>query len=132
VAEPKVPLPAKLLVGGIAGMIGTSVIFPLDMVKTRMQNVRRRQARAATRLRRAAPALRCACADAGASVRSSRREGIASVERTHSGARQRSVACGRTRRRGASTLPSAYLRAAAAASAIPPPSPLRHSTARRR
>ena len=42
-------------------MIGTSVIFPLDMVKTRMQNVRCRQACAATRLRRGA-ALRCACA----------------------------------------------------------------------
>lgn len=34
------PLPAKLLVGGLAGMLGTSVIFPLDMVKTRMQNMR--------------------------------------------------------------------------------------------
>jgi len=33
-----VPLPAKLVVGGIAGVIGTSIIFPIDMVKTRLQN----------------------------------------------------------------------------------------------
>lgn len=35
-----VPLPAKLLVGGLAGVLGTSIIFPLDMVKTRMQNMK--------------------------------------------------------------------------------------------
>lgn len=33
-----VPLAAKLVVGGIAGIIGTSIIFPIDMVKTRLQN----------------------------------------------------------------------------------------------
>lgn len=33
-----VPLWAKLMAGGIAGVIGTSIIFPLDMVKTRLQN----------------------------------------------------------------------------------------------
>ncbi len=32
------PLPAKMLAGGIAGVIGTSIIFPIDMVKTRLQN----------------------------------------------------------------------------------------------
>lgn len=36
--EPIVPLQYKLLVGGLAGMLGTSIIFPLDMVKTRLQN----------------------------------------------------------------------------------------------
>uniref|UniRef100_A0A7S1CAX8 Uncharacterized protein n=1 Tax=Bicosoecida sp. CB-2014 TaxID=1486930 RepID=A0A7S1CAX8_9STRA len=34
----KIPLPAKLVVGAIAGIVGTSAAFPLDMVKTRMQS----------------------------------------------------------------------------------------------
>ena len=54
--EPKVPLPAKLVVGGIAGVIGTSVIFPLDMVKTRMQNASAPPPRARARTHA------CACA----------------------------------------------------------------------
>ena len=33
----KLPLPIKLGVGAIAGIIGTSCIFPIDMIKTRMQ-----------------------------------------------------------------------------------------------
>lgn len=37
-SEVIVPLWAKLVAGGIAGVIGTSLIFPLDMVKTRLQN----------------------------------------------------------------------------------------------
>lgn len=37
-ADVVVPLWAKLVAGGVAGVIGTSIIFPLDMVKTRLQN----------------------------------------------------------------------------------------------
>ena len=34
---PKLPLPMKLVVGAVAGAVGTSGIFPIDMVKTRLQ-----------------------------------------------------------------------------------------------
>lgn len=34
----EVPFAAKLIAGGIAGVIGTSIIFPIDLVKTRLQN----------------------------------------------------------------------------------------------
>jgi len=34
----KVPLGAKLVVGGIAGMVGMTSVFPIDLVKTRLQN----------------------------------------------------------------------------------------------
>jgi len=33
----KLPMEQKLLVGAVAGVVGTSAIFPLDMVKTRLQ-----------------------------------------------------------------------------------------------
>jgi solute carrier family 25 aspartate/glutamate transporter 12/13 len=33
----KLPLPIKLGVGAVAGIVGTSCIFPIDMIKTRMQ-----------------------------------------------------------------------------------------------
>jgi len=33
----KLPLPVKLVVGAVAGVVGTTCIFPIDMVKTRLQ-----------------------------------------------------------------------------------------------
>lgn len=33
----KLPLPVKLIVGALAGIVGTSTIFPIDMIKTRLQ-----------------------------------------------------------------------------------------------
>ena len=33
----KLPLPIKLGVGAVAGIVGTSCIFPIDMIKTRLQ-----------------------------------------------------------------------------------------------
>jgi solute carrier family 25 aspartate/glutamate transporter 12/13 len=33
----KLPLPVKLVVGACAGVVGTSCIFPIDMIKTRLQ-----------------------------------------------------------------------------------------------
>jgi hypothetical protein len=72
--EPKVPLPAKLLVGGIAGVIGTSVIFPLDMVKTRMQNVRAQLTQSRLRARMRTRACACAHARLSRSARAGRRK----------------------------------------------------------
>jgi len=36
----KLPLPIKLVVGAVAGVVGTSCIFPIDMVKTRLQDAK--------------------------------------------------------------------------------------------
>lgn len=33
-------LPAKLINGGIAGMVGVTCVFPIDLAKTRLQNQR--------------------------------------------------------------------------------------------
>ena len=34
----KIPMQQKLVVGAIAGVIGTCCIFPIDVAKTRLQN----------------------------------------------------------------------------------------------
>ncbi|XP_044303821.1 mitochondrial glutamate carrier 1-like isoform X1 [Varanus komodoensis] len=39
-AEKQISLPAKLINGGVAGIIGVTCIFPIDLVKTRLQNQR--------------------------------------------------------------------------------------------
>jgi hypothetical protein len=35
---PSIPLPQKLLVGASAGILGTSIIYPIDLMKTRLQS----------------------------------------------------------------------------------------------
>ncbi|XP_071371570.1 mitochondrial glutamate carrier 1 isoform X1 [Centroberyx affinis] len=37
-AEWKVSLPAKLINGGVAGLVGVTCVFPIDLAKTRLQN----------------------------------------------------------------------------------------------
>ncbi|XP_069480130.1 mitochondrial glutamate carrier 1 [Ambystoma mexicanum] len=37
-AEKPISLPAKLINGGIAGLIGVTCVFPIDLAKTRLQN----------------------------------------------------------------------------------------------
>ncbi|KAF7707667.1 mitochondrial glutamate carrier 1 [Silurus meridionalis] len=37
-AEQKVCLPAKLINGGVAGLVGVTCVFPIDLAKTRLQN----------------------------------------------------------------------------------------------
>uniref|UniRef100_A0A8C9YVE8 Mitochondrial glutamate carrier 1 n=1 Tax=Sander lucioperca TaxID=283035 RepID=A0A8C9YVE8_SANLU len=38
--QQKISLPAKLINGGIAGMVGVTCVFPIDLAKTRLQNQR--------------------------------------------------------------------------------------------
>ncbi|XP_056307437.1 mitochondrial glutamate carrier 1 [Danio aesculapii] len=37
-AEKKLSLPAKLINGGVAGLVGVTCVFPIDLAKTRLQN----------------------------------------------------------------------------------------------
>lgn len=37
-AEKKISLPAKLINGGVAGLVGVTCVFPIDLAKTRLQN----------------------------------------------------------------------------------------------
>lgn len=37
-ADQKVSLPAKLINGGVAGLVGVTCVFPIDLAKTRLQN----------------------------------------------------------------------------------------------
>ncbi|XP_049895342.1 solute carrier family 25 member 55a isoform X2 [Epinephelus moara] len=42
-SQQQVSLPAKLINGGIAGIVGVTCVFPIDLAKTRLQNQRRGQ-----------------------------------------------------------------------------------------
>ncbi|CAB1314583.1 unnamed protein product, partial [Coregonus sp. 'balchen'] len=42
-AKQQISLPAKLINGGIAGIVGVTCVFPIDLVKTRLQNQRQGQ-----------------------------------------------------------------------------------------
>lgn len=42
-AEKQISMPAKLINGGIAGIIGVTCVFPIDLTKTRLQNQRNGQ-----------------------------------------------------------------------------------------
>uniref|UniRef100_A0A673MVT7 Mitochondrial glutamate carrier 1-like n=2 Tax=Sinocyclocheilus TaxID=75365 RepID=A0A673MVT7_9TELE len=37
-ADKQISLPAKLINGGVAGLIGVTCVFPIDLAKTRLQN----------------------------------------------------------------------------------------------
>ncbi|KAL4659452.1 mitochondrial glutamate carrier 1-like isoform X1 [Arapaima gigas] len=37
-SERKISLPAKLINGGVAGLVGVTCVFPIDLAKTRLQN----------------------------------------------------------------------------------------------
>ncbi|XP_073326550.1 mitochondrial glutamate carrier 1-like isoform X1 [Pagrus major] len=39
-AQQQISLPAKLINGGVAGMVGVTCVFPIDLAKTRLQNQR--------------------------------------------------------------------------------------------
>ncbi|KAK6318831.1 hypothetical protein J4Q44_G00100420 [Coregonus suidteri] len=41
--QQQISLPAKLINGGIAGIVGVTCVFPIDLVKTRLQNQRQGQ-----------------------------------------------------------------------------------------
>lgn len=36
--DPICSLPAKLINGGVAGLVGVTCVFPIDLAKTRLQN----------------------------------------------------------------------------------------------
>ncbi|KAF7711567.1 solute carrier family 25 member 55a [Silurus meridionalis] len=42
-SEQQINLPAKLINGGIAGLVGVTCVFPIDLAKTRLQNQRQGQ-----------------------------------------------------------------------------------------
>ncbi|XP_061582813.1 solute carrier family 25 member 55a [Cololabis saira] len=42
-SQQQISLPAKLINGGIAGIVGVTCVFPIDLVKTRLQNQRQGQ-----------------------------------------------------------------------------------------
>uniref|UniRef100_A0A3Q4ADL4 Mitochondrial glutamate carrier 1 n=1 Tax=Mola mola TaxID=94237 RepID=A0A3Q4ADL4_MOLML len=42
-AQQQISLPAKLINGGIAGIVGVTCVFPIDLAKTRLQNQRQGQ-----------------------------------------------------------------------------------------
>lgn len=42
-SQQQISLPAKLINGGIAGIVGVTCVFPIDLAKTRLQNQRNGQ-----------------------------------------------------------------------------------------
>lgn len=42
-SQQQISLPAKLINGGIAGIVGVTCVFPIDLAKTRLQNQRKGQ-----------------------------------------------------------------------------------------
>lgn len=42
-SQQQISLPAKLINGGIAGIVGVTCVFPIDLAKTRLQNQRQGQ-----------------------------------------------------------------------------------------
>ncbi|XP_019371102.1 PREDICTED: mitochondrial glutamate carrier 2 [Gavialis gangeticus] len=42
-SEKKISLPAKLINGGVAGLVGVTCVFPIDLAKTRLQNQQREE-----------------------------------------------------------------------------------------
>lgn len=61
-------LPAKLINGGIAGLIGVTCVFPIDLAKTRLQNQQNGSRLYTSMYGRSASDLRCTVCTGGRSL----------------------------------------------------------------